>query len=256
MNYLGSINTSLGGIEKAKSPIMRLSPKPRVVLGGIPKKKIPTIGIFDPFKDGSGKALYRFDGNTNDDSGKYNGTPTNVTYESGKFSKSVIVNGGNINLGAGSSLLMPSSSSYSVSAWIKKDIAQRYVISTRDNSAIPYGDLLMIEADNKFYIGFALSSSSMPFSISPICTVFDDLSFHHVVITVDRKNRVCIVYVDNNVFHITNALFVPTSSYDNGLNTLIGGFHDVSYYTKQDETHFFNKALTKEEVKALYYGFL
>lgn len=43
MNYLGSINTSLGGIAKAKSPVMRLSPKPRVVLGGIPKKKMLTL---------------------------------------------------------------------------------------------------------------------------------------------------------------------------------------------------------------------
>lgn len=256
MNYLGSINTDIGGIGKSKSPIMRLSPKPRVVLGGIPKKKTPIIGIFDPFKDGSGKALYSFNGDANDVGGNYNGTPSNVTYSSGKFGMSAMVSGGYINLGVGSSSLMPSSSSYSVSAWIKKDIAQRYVIASRHNSSIPYGDFLVLEADNKFYMGFALSSNSMPTSLSPICTVFNDLSFHHVVITVDRENRVCIVYVDNNVFYITNALFVPTSSYNNGLNTLIGGFHDVSYYTKQDETHFFNKALTKEEVKALYYGFL
>jgi hypothetical protein len=43
----------------------------------------PLVALVDPFKDGSGKALYRLEGNALDESGNYNGTATSVTYGNG-----------------------------------------------------------------------------------------------------------------------------------------------------------------------------
>ena len=49
--------------------------------------------LVDPFRDGSGKALYRLEGNALDESGNYNGTATSVTYGAGQFGRCGVFNG-------------------------------------------------------------------------------------------------------------------------------------------------------------------
>ena len=41
-----------------------------------------TVGNVDPFNDGSGVALWQFDGNAEDSGGSHSGTPTNVVWSS------------------------------------------------------------------------------------------------------------------------------------------------------------------------------
>lgn len=52
-----------------------------------------TVDEVDPFGDSSGVILYKLDGNANDVSGNYNGTPTDVSYGVGEFDLAGVFNG-------------------------------------------------------------------------------------------------------------------------------------------------------------------
>jgi hypothetical protein len=57
-----------------------------------------TIDNPDPFEDGSGIALYKMDGNANDTTGVYDGTPTSITYADGEFGQCAVFNGTSSNI--------------------------------------------------------------------------------------------------------------------------------------------------------------
>lgn len=63
----------------------------RNLFGGATKCR--TIDKLDIFGDGSCKALYRLDGNANDESGNYHGTETAITYGGGVYERGAVFNG-------------------------------------------------------------------------------------------------------------------------------------------------------------------
>ena len=75
----------------------------------------------DPFGDGSCVAFYKVDGNTNDEMGNYNGTPSNIIYGDGKFGQAAIFNGSSSRIQISSNPSAPldfSSGTYSIALWI------------------------------------------------------------------------------------------------------------------------------------------
>lgn len=73
--------------------------------------------IVDIFKDGSGIALYKLDGNANDAGGTYNGTPSNITYTTGKIGQAAVFNGSSSAILASPKLA--ESGAYTISVWTK-----------------------------------------------------------------------------------------------------------------------------------------
>jgi len=206
------------------------------------------VDNINPFEDGSLKALYQFEDNANDSTGVYNGTPTNVTYGTGKFGKCAIIATGKINLG--SKLLMPSTSNYSVSCWIKRTDGLRLPILNRMNSLSAYGDNVQWELDNKLMVQLATGIGTQNSSVSSAISVTAG-TWHHVVFCIDRAINKLSVYLNGNYITM-GAITVPSSGYDNELNTLIGGYHNASYSGTFDQCRVFNKALTPIEVASLY----
>jgi len=206
------------------------------------------VDNINPFEDGSLKALYKFEDNTNDSTGVYNGTPTNVTYGTGKFGKCAIISTGKIDLG--SKLLMPSTSNYSMSCWIKRTDGVRVPLLSRLNSAGNYGDNIEWESNNTLKIQLATGSSTLNSSVSSAISVTSG-TWHNVVFCVDRAINKLSVYLDGNYIAM-GAVTVPASGYDNGLNALICGYHNASYSGTFDQFRVFNKALTPMEVASLY----
>lgn len=80
----------------------------------------PLATLVDPFKDGSGKALYRLEGNALDESGNHNGTPTSVTWGNGISGRCGVFNGSSSQIPIASPTIpVTISSPFSISVWAK-----------------------------------------------------------------------------------------------------------------------------------------
>lgn len=71
----------------------------------------------DPFGDGNGVALYRFNGNANDETGNFNATFNNPEYTTGVFNSAARFTGGSRSMTA--TIPINCLNSYTVSGWIK-----------------------------------------------------------------------------------------------------------------------------------------
>jgi len=80
-----------------------------------------TVTKFDIFEDGSAVALYRFDGNLNDDGGQLNLTSdSSITYDTGKFGYAVVLDGsGAIRYKNNTDIPTSFANGYTVSLWVK-----------------------------------------------------------------------------------------------------------------------------------------
>lgn len=222
----------------------------RNLFGG--SSKCRTIDKVDIFGDGSGVALYRLDGNANDTGGNYHGTETAITYGGGTYSRGAINNTGNIDFGTGSKALLPATTSYSISMWVKRNDAVRVYLPNRINAYSSYGDNFYWESDNKLYACFATGVTTQVVAVSTN-TYTSSTKFAHIVFSVNRTTQQLKVYF-NGAEIAFGALTVPTSSYDNSLNTRIFARHDASSSPtgQMDQLRFFNRAITETEVATLY----
>lgn len=243
MNYLGSINTNLGGIAKDKSPIMRLSPKPRVVLGGIPKKEMSILNKIDPFLDGSGKSLYRFEDNALDESGNYHGTPTSVTYGSGRFGRCAVFNGSTSQIT--SSYSSSSNSVQSFSFWFKANASSfSNLLGCSDNST--YGGIIVQWYPNKLQILTSNSSGNAWNSLVTTSTLAIN-TWHHAVVVL--TGSAISVYINGVLDGSISSLSASASLRSMWVGYGGGG---SCFNGSIDEVHIFNRALTATEVIALY----
>lgn len=218
-------------------------------LGG--DNKCRSVDVCDIFGDGSGKALYRFDGNANDESGNYHGTETNVTYGGGQYGRSAIVTAGKITINSSSSVLLPYNADYSVSSWIGKTPSGTYAAPySRDNSASSRGDNAYLTfTTNKLSVQIALTSNNTS-TYTTTNMVWTDFDLHHVVIIVARSISSIIIYVDGVLFETFE--MTTSISFNNSVtSTYIGGSDNAVYHGKYDQVRFFNRALTESEVQAL-----
>ena len=83
--------------------------------------KCRTIDKVDIFGDNSGVALYRLDGNANDESGNYHGTETAVTYGGGVYERGAVFNGSSSLVSIGT-VLGTSVTVFSFSGWINRAV--------------------------------------------------------------------------------------------------------------------------------------
>ena len=178
-----------------------------------------------------------------DETGSYDGTPTNVNFNvAGKFG-----NAGEFN-GSSSYVLAPSfmptgSNPRSASAWVKT------TVSNANMTILFYGS----ESSNNAFIfrvingqlGVAFWANDHDFT----ATGLTDGNWHHVVATYDGS--LAKLYLDGNLIGTGSAGAVSTSSanlaigaYNNGVDALFNG--------SIDQVRIFNRAITATEVETLY----
>jgi hypothetical protein len=211
-----------------------------------------TLNTVDFFGNGSGVELYRFENNLLGEAGLYSASGTNVTYTTGKFGDRVSVTSGKIDLGSGSKALMPHDGNYSISAWIyNSGTASRRVIASRMNASVStgYGDNFVYDSDNtiafqKVYAPVGGGTESLTYTPS------FSVGWHHVGLSFKRSSNTASIYTDG-VLRATKNNW-NTGSFDNNLNTLIGAYHNANYNAYQDQTRFFNVALSDAEMLALF----
>lgn len=208
-----------------------------------------TVDTLDILGDGSCIATYQLDGNANDLSGNYSGTPTDVSYGVGEFDLA------GVYTPAVSQIVLPdlqglftSKTTSTVSLWFNSN-------STATNNQWLFADYSSTSFNYLVYLNFPSAGkirllsrySSVTTTTDSVSTGLNDGNWHHLVVMVDIANLKHRIYIDGN-FDIEANL--PSNAY-NGSSpvTYLGGYNlDGSI----DQVRIFNKALSAGEVTTLY----
>jgi len=197
-----------------------------------------------PWTTESGVALYRLDGNTNDESGNYHGTETNVTYGGGVYERGMICTSSNKITIPYSFPEISSTNNFAISIWIKRgDIStsEQNIFSQLQSIGGAYSHYLEIYNN---LIRFAVNNSTT-FTIS---APMDTSLWHHIVIS--RNSTILTIYLDGVASSFSS---FPSMNYYNvewrissGVSTLYGFNGSI------DQVRLFNRAVTATEVATLY----
>jgi len=214
-----------------------------------------TVNNVDPFGDGSGVALYQFDGNANDTGENYNGTWSgNEQYDTGKFGQAAKFNGS-------SYIATPLtgndfSGDITISVWIHNIVdnsSNQQIIQNRYDEDSDYKASLALVLDfrnSKRYIASYGGDGSAYYYCS---YSLDGINFnipHHLVAI--RTNSNIKLYLDGVLVNSTasGAIYKSNNKYYIGGNYSNNHFYGVNGLI--DQVRIFNRALTAEEVAILY----
>lgn len=213
-----------------------------VVTSSVVEANIVTVDIHDIFGDSSAIATYNLDGNSNDLGGNYDGTTTDVTYDTGKFGQAAVFNGSSSKIDIPETV----NNNSSISLWcniIGGDTSPNiYSTRTNDNgwqvTTSTSGDIINIQDRESLLSNKSWTSA---FTISPNTWV-------HVVVTLtSNKFR---VYIDNT--EVGNADITGTYSSTSSAFGCQGQMDSYWYNGSIDQVRIFNRALTASEVNTLY----
>lgn len=213
-----------------------------------------TIDKVDIFGDSSGVALYRLDGNANDESGNYHGTETAITYGGGVYERGAVFNGTSSKVGIQGTL----SGTFTFSAWVKKTSA------TGDYCLVGRG---ATSTTNFYGLTIDLFSSTIKFSRNigtatyyyNAVSIVHDTNWHHYAVTYNGVNGAVSIYRDGVLLY-SGASSVGAIAYYAGRdpgafeigtqNYVIGA---INYFNGSiDQVRIFNRAITATEVATLY----
>jgi len=201
-----------------------------------------TLSNPDPFNDGSGLALYKFENNVLDESGNYNGTPVGaVTYEDGKFDRAVIFNS---NIYADIPLTRAQTGNIiTISTWFKSSVSDYECLLTIDGSR----QIFWNSVNRNLTIRQDTATLEFESSLN-----YRDDSWHNIV-AIFNSNEL-IMYVDKALIgsSIGTTIFTDNGSRLGGFPTLTGQYN---FNGSMDQTRIFNKVLNQEEINSLYNEF-
>ena len=221
----------------------------------IENTKQSIVDDVDPFKDNSGIALYQFDGNANDTGGNYNGTWSGTAqYDTGKFGQAAKFDGSSYIATPLTGNDFPGD--ITISVWIYNIVDNsnnQQIIQDRHDSNSNYKALLGIAIDFrnsqryiKVYGGNGSSSYSCTYNLDNI-----DFSIPHHLVAI-RTNSNIKLYFDNILVNSisSGSMYKSNSKYYIGGNYSSSNLYGVNGLI--DQVRIFNRALTEQEVSALY----
>ena len=206
-----------------------------------------TVDLCDPFGDGSGIALYKFDGNADDVSGNYNGTwhgteqyDTGVFGQAAKFDGSSYVDVGNT--------LTDGFTAMSISLWFNTIQLTHYGhLISKQGSTISW--IIQQGGDNPVY-SFSIWEGNTAYSVTTPTINLNQ--WYHLVVTWD--GTIIHLYLNGQESGSKNFTGNMNST---SSSVLIGALNDGSvrdlYQGLIDQVRIFNRALTQEEIDELYH---
>lgn len=208
---------------------------------------VPPQGFFN---DGTEVAYYAFDGDATDSTGNNDGTATNITYVTGRFGQCAVFNGSSSNVKITQNAY--SSNAFSVSCWVKFNalgLDQRFVVCNSNTYSKYFR--INIRTDNKISAFYGTSNSAIIISPSTYTTGV----FYHIAMSAIQGsnlslyiNGVLIQSIANGgtgyVANLASEFGAWVGSGRGGVSEILNG--------SIDQLRIFNRALTQEEVTALY----
>ena len=203
-----------------------------------------TVDTLDILGDASCIATYQLDGNANDLSGNYSGTPTNVNYNYGEFDVAGVFNGSTSYI----TLPITQSNDISISAWVKiEDLTRQHQIISYDLGGVSTNRCLQFRVEFDQTVSAYWFSGTKAVSTSSLSQGV----WAHVVATWEDNGTQKIYF--NGQQEDSNAattrpnfpnLFIGKRN--------IGGSTVDDFLGSIDQVRIFNKALSSSEVTTLY----
>ena len=204
---------------------------------------------YDPFEDGSGLALYQFDGNANDVSGNYNGIATNPTYVTGLYNQATQTgNNSYVDIAALNTAL---TNNISLSFWVKSNTSQIANSDVFDLNHNSNGGMVLQRASSTQYL----------FAVKNVSTGSFGFSSKNVTIPIGIWTHLCLnVRSDGYNTVYINGVLDSSGSAMTGLS-LAGKLMKIARYANLNERYFqgnfdqfrvFNRTLTSGEALSLY----
>jgi len=220
------------------------------VTAGAGEQTSNTLNILN---DGSCLALWQFNGNSNDLSGSYNGTPSNVTYTEGILGQSGVFNGSNSTVSVPN---VKNSYPFSVSLW-----------ATHNRGWIPSGNQMdqlfnMSIGGQRVSLGIVqypgwrtgptiMYGGTNHWSCSNLYMQNDNVGFYHLVYVIrgnnDSNHRIYINGVRQEMIN-NGGGHGGSAGWNIGSNSSSGEW----WPGKIDQVRFFNREITESEVLTLF----
>ena len=198
-----------------------------------------TASTVDILNDGSCKAVYQFDNNTNDTSGNYNCTNiSGVTYATGRIEQCLVLDHANDTFRFGYQL--DYSSAWSVSAWLKvtSDCYSDYYLNGTDSGRILY----VSNANDIPALGCEMNINNAWDAFTYNVTA--DVWNHYVATNEGSGDLKIYVGGELRATKTTVGVITGATAYD---------YHRHYYGTTNlDQVRIFNKVLSSAEVTTLY----
>ena len=217
------------------------------------------VDNYDPF-GGGGVALYQLNGNANDVSGNYNGTPTNVTYGTGKFGQAAVFNGSSSWISIPSQV-SPSNdnSDFNYSFWLSTvafTSGSKWVIGeTSDTGPVRIGIRAGVSTNN-YTFDFLRRYGGSYYGYAP-STEFTMLpsTFYHFSVNYYHSTKLWKFYFNGQEIYSTSTV-TYTGAQTAISSVAIGrygpGNAALHWNGSIDQFRIFNTALLPLEVEALY----
>ena len=212
-----------------------------------------TVDTLDILGDGSCIATYQLDGNANDLSGNYSGTPTDVSYGVGEFDLAGVFNGSTsgINLGNG---LVSSLTALSTSIWFNTNDISLNAQILLDLGFSSTGNGLQIYIGSVGNIIYRVSSGGSNVFQEVINGVISNNTWYNITATFENTTSGAYkLYLNNSLIASGNSSqtgsisFASTGLYLGHYNQTFSRFDG-----EIDQVRIFNKALNSTEVTTLY----
>jgi hypothetical protein len=205
----------------------------------------------DILGDNSCIATYQLNGNANDLSGNYSGTPTNVSYGVGEFDLAGVFNGSSSKVTITNFQAL---STFSVSMWIKASSQgqDKVILSPYNGSNSDANTLAVLNGGTQILIFSNSFPHNHSISASDTSLLFDN-NWNNFTYTVDLASNTLKMYI--------NGVEKTTTRYGTTLPQLFSNIklgvrwddYSLQFFNGSiDQVRIFNKALNQAEVTTLY----
>ena len=212
-----------------------------------------TADTTDVFGDGSGIALYTMDYDASDESGSYDGIPTNVEFGvEGQINYGAGFNGSSSEITVNS---FASLSQLGLSMWVNMpDITSSYALAARYGTNREFA-IYNYQASNGFIASIYYNGNNGNAIIITAGDYLTNNTWHHIAFTSDGSTapKLYIDGVERGTAQFSDA--ARCAYYTSTEPLAIGHFTTNSAYNlegKIDQVRIFNKALNQTEVDTLY----
>ena len=207
----------------------------------------------DIFGDSSGVALYSLDYDASDESGTYDGTPTNVEFGvGGQINYGARFNGSSSYIALGTNTPLNNyNGEQTISVWIYPTTAiQQTIIGYRNDSTTKWNTLRLNSNNTLSFLLRSLSYLSTPTTVGTV----NLNAWNHVCVTIDSSN--ITFYINNGTGEaFSNVAFSNhVSSFTSSEPTDIGrrgSFSNQYFNGSIDQVRIFTKSLSSNEVSTL-----
>ena len=210
-----------------------------------------TVDTLDILGDGSCIATYKLDGNANDLSGNYSGTPTNVSYGVGEFDLAGVFNGSNSKITIPNGGIIPSSGGFAISFWLKwnGDADYTYLFQFGDQGGQSFYTILHDAIDTLYW---GVTNGGYGSSISVGYSVAERSVWTNFVISWDGTTNTNAAKIYKNGVLATEGTQTKTQPNIGTQEYIIGNLGVEWFNGSIDQVRIFNKALNSTEVTTLY----